>query len=324
MTAKAEYPGDPATARKVASPVRGGAMSVLADARRGHAGLFWFAVSMGLVAVGAVVGVLVDDRVLLGAAIWLKPLKFSLSFGLYALALAWILSLVGRGRRTGGVVGWIIVVGSAIEVAIVVVQVVRGTRSHFNDDTPFDTMLFSIMGATVALIWLATLALAVVVLSQRPADRAAAWSVRLGLLVALAGMAVGVIMSMQPGIGSHSVGVPDGGPGLPLFGWSTTGGDLRVGHFIGMHALQVLPLLAAALTAVPGLRHDGAVRLRLVLVSAGTYLGLVALLTWQALRGQPLLSPDPATLAALGVLLAAGAGSTALILAGHRAAGRPT
>jgi hypothetical protein len=254
----------------------------------------------------------------------LKPLKFSLSFGLYALALAWILSLVGRGRRTGRVVGWIIVVGSAIEVAIVVAQVVRGTRSHFNDDTPFDTMLFSIMGATVALIWLATLALAVVVLSQRPADRAAAWSARLGLLVALAGMAVGVIMSMQPGIGSHSVGVPDGGPGLPLFGWSTTGGDLRVGHFIGMHALQVLPLLAAALTAVPGLRRDGAARLRLVLVSASTYLGLVALLTWQALRGQPLLSPDPATLAALGVLLAAAAGATALILARHRAVGRPT
>jgi hypothetical protein len=272
-------------------------MRVLADARRGHAGLFWFAVSMGLVAVSAVVGVVVDGRVLLGAAIWLKPLKFALSFGLYALALAWILSLVERGRRTGRVVGWVIVIGSAIEVAIVVVQVVRGTRSHFNDDTPFDTMLFSIMGATVALIWLATLA--------------------------LAGMAIGVIMSMQPGIGAHSVGVRDGGPGLPLFGWSTTGGDLRVGHFIGMHALQLLPLLAAALTAVPGLRHDGAVRLRLVVVSAGAYLGLLVLLTWQALRGQPLLSPDLATLAALGVLVAAGAGSTALILVGYRAAGRP-
>jgi hypothetical protein len=299
-------------------------MRVLADARRGHAGLFWFAVSMGLVAVGAVIGVVVDGRVLLGAAIWLKPLKFALSFGLYALALAWILSLVERGRRTGRVVGWVIVIGSAIEVAIVVVQVVRGTRSHFNDDTPFDTMLFSIMGATVALIWLATLALAVVVLSQRPADRAAAWSVRLGLLVALAGMAIGMIMSMQPGIGAHSVGVRDGGPGLPLFGWSTTGGDLRVGHFIGMHALQLLPLLAAALTAVPGLRNDGAVRLRLVVVSAGAYLGLLVLLTWQALRGQPLLSPDLATLAALGVLVAAGAGSTVLILVGYRAAGRPT
>src|SRR5215210_8702552 len=81
---------------------------------------------------------------------------------------------------------------------------------------------------------------------------------------------------------SSDLGVPDGGPGLPLVGWSTTGGDLRVGHFVGIHALQVLPLLGAVLAAVPGRVLPGPARLRLVQVAAAAYLGLVGLLTWQA------------------------------------------
>jgi hypothetical protein len=304
----------PARVAGPAHPVRSGASSVLAGARRGHAGLFWLSAALLALAAVCAVGVVVDGRVVLGAPVWLKPLKFALSFALYSLALAWMLSLVDTRRRTGAVLGWVVAIGSVAELAIITGQAARGVRSHFNEDTPVDGMLFSIMGLTVAVIWLATAALALAVLRHPALDRPIAASIRLGLLVALLGMLVGVVMSVN---GAHAVGVADGGVGLPLSGWSTTGGDLRVGHFVGMHALQVLPLLAAVLTAVaaraPRTLPELA-RLRLVRLAAAGYLGLLLLLVWQALRGQPLTAPDAATLAALGALLAAMAAGTAVIL----------
>src|SRR6185436_3756146 len=94
------------------------------------------------------------------------------------------------------------------------------------------------------VVWFATLAIALRFLREPGRDRAMALAIRLGLLVSLIGMAVGFVLAAN---GGPSVGVPDGGPGLFFVGWSTTGGDLRISHFVGLHALQVLPLLAELL-----------------------------------------------------------------------------
>jgi hypothetical protein len=287
--------------------------TLVADARRGHRGLFWFAVAMAvLVPVLAVLAV-VDDRVLLGAPVWLKPLKFAVSFFAYSGTLAWMLGNLREGalRRTG----WTIVAASAVEMAIITGQAALGHRSHFNLDGGVGTALFNVMGASIVVLWFATLAVALRFLREPGRDRAAGTAVRLGLVVALIGLLEGFVMIAVNG---HAVGVPDGGPGLPLVGWSTTGGDLRIAHFVGMHALQGLPLLAAAL-ALTG-RWDENTRVRLVRVAATAWTGLIALLTWQALRAQPLLAPDTATLAALAVLALGTAAALAGVLVGaHRA-----
>ena len=272
--------------------------TVLLDARRGHPGLFWFAVSMvGLTIVLAGLAV-VDQRILLGAPLWFKPLKFAISFAAYGGALAWMLGQlrVPALRRTG----WVIVVASAVEMAIITGQAARGVRSHYNDDDLIGELLFTAMGVTIAVLYLATVAIALRFLREPGRDRAAGLAIRLGLVASLVGMAVGVIMIA---LEAHAVGVPDGGPGLPLVGWSTTGGDLRIGHFVGMHALQLLPLLAAGLAAGAGGRLDENGWAGVVVAVAAGYLGLVLLVTWQALRGQPLLAPDAATLAALAVVV---------------------
>lgn len=270
-------------------------------------------------AILAAVGLFVDDRVLVDAPIWSKPLKFSISFAAFTLTLSWMLSLLPRSRRVGWWAGTVVAVATVIEIVIISGQAMRGKRSHFNYATPFDEGLYNAMGATVILLWLATVAVAVLLIRARMADRVSAWAMRSGIVLALAGTAVGFLMDQPaPGqesgvsdvVGAHSRGVPDGGPSMPLTGWSTTGGDLRVPHFIGMHALQLLPLLALVLTALaPRFTRliDDRVRLRLVALASGVYATVFVLLLWQALRGQPLIHPDGVTLGVAGLILVAAA-----------------
>ncbi|GAA0936966.1 hypothetical protein [Pseudonocardia zijingensis] len=280
--------------------------TVLADARRGHPGLYAVAILMAALALVTLALAVVDQRELLGAPLWFKPLKFSLSITLYSAALAWMLSrLPGRVMQAAG---WIIAAGFVLEMVIIVGQAARGVRSHYNTDSAFDIALYSLMGAMITVVWLATLAIALRFLRERCDDRVTATAVHLGLVIGLAGMAVGFLLSANDG---HAVGVADGGPGLPLVGWSTTGGDLRVAHFVGMHALQLLPLLAAGLTALAPGRLDETARVRVVQVAGAAYAALTVLLTWQALRGQALLAPDALTLAALAALLLGTAGALA-------------
>lgn len=289
--------------------------------RSWHRPLVVCSAAMVILALVSAVGLVVDDRVLVGAPIWAKPFKFAVSFAAYCLTLAWMLTLSTRGRRVGRWAGNAVVLTSLGEMVLITVQVVRGRRSHFNSATPLDAALWDAMGQTVVVLWGASLVIAVLLLRTRIADRATALAVRGGLLIALAGAALGFLMG-QPSesqrasgnldtadiVGAHSVGVPDGGPAMPLTGWSTTGGDLRAPHFVGMHALQLLPLLLIVLVLLAprfAPLRDAGVRLRLVRVAVAGYAALVALITWQALRGQPLIHPDGATLAAAGVLLAA-------------------
>ncbi|MFC9396124.1 hypothetical protein ACFTWS_23605 [Streptomyces sp. NPDC057027] len=285
---------------------------------------------MAVLAVVSAVGIVVDDRILVGVPIWTKPFKFSVSFVAYGLSLAWMLSLLPRGRRAGWWAGTVLTVASVVEMVLITLQVVRGTRSHFNQATPFDTAVFQIMGGTVAVLWLCALVIAVLLLRARILDRAMAWAVRLSSLIALAGAAVGFLM-VRPTpeqlatdnptvVGAHSVGVPDGGPSMPVTGWASNGGDLRIPHFFGMHALQLLPLLLIALTALaarfPGLVRlaDERVRLRLTLTASAAYAATFVLLTWQALRGQALLAPDGATLAGAAAIVLVGGAAAALSL----------
>lgn len=287
--------------------------------------------AMAVLALVAAAGIVVDPRQLTGAPIWLKPFKFAVSFVIYGLSLAWMLSLLPRRSRAAQWAASVIVVVTVIEMAVIVGQVVRGQTSHYNETTPLNAALFQAMGISILVLWLAHLIIAVVLIRQPLADRAAAYGVRLGLGLALIGMLAAVPMvlpSAAPGTlgisGAHSVAVPDGSPGMPVTGWSLGGGDLRIGHFVGLHGLQVLPLLAlllavlAALSPRAAARLDERTRVRLLMVAAGGYAVLTLLLTWQALRGQPLLRPDSITLVAFGALLAGTAGAMAVVLASRR------
>lgn len=266
-------------------------------------------------------GLLFDDRILNGDPIWLKPFKFSISIGIYAATWAWMLSLQQRPRRWVWWSSSAIAALAGVEMVIIIGQVFRGRASHFNATSALDTTLFAIMGVAITSLWVLNLVQGVVLLRERLTERPLALAIKFGVAIGVVGIGIAFLMTgptpeqlqaMQndlpvEAIGAHSVGVPDGGPGMPITGWSTTGGDLRIPHFVGIHAMQALPLLALGLAALsrsyPRLGAS-AVRSRLVLTGAATYAGLFALVTWQALRGQPLIAPDGWTLLAAGALAA--------------------
>ncbi|GIJ80440.1 hypothetical protein SAMN05443287_10447 [Micromonospora phaseoli] len=290
-----------------------------------HRPLLVFVSAMAVLAVVSAVGIVADQRVLTGVPIWLKPFKFSVSFVLYGLTLAWLLTLLRRRSRIAEWAATVVVAMGTVEMAIIVGQVLRGTASHYNETSPLNATLWLLMGAAIMVLFAAHLVIGIVVLRQPIADRAARYAVSLGIGLALLGMLVAIPMTLPgqaPAVegiaGAHSVGVSDGGPGLPLVGWSTTGGDLRIGHFVGLHALQVLPILALLLSRFSGGRLDERTRARLLVVAGAAYGAFTLLLTWQALRGQPLLRPDALTLAATAALVAATATATLTVLRRHR------
>jgi hypothetical protein len=266
----------------------------------------------------AIAGLIIDPRMITGAPAWLKPAKFAASIGIYSFTLAWIFSLIPEWTRTRRIVGWTTAVAMVLEIAIIDLQAFRGTTSHFNISTVFDAVLFTTMGAVILIQTLSTTAVAVALWRHRFADAALGWALRLGMTITIIGALTGGLMTRPTTdqleaaragqrmtvAGAHTVDGPDGGPGLPGTGWSTEHGDLRVAHFVGLHALQVLPLVAFAL------RRRGtndAVGVRLTVTAAGSYAALFGILMLQALRGQPVLAPDAVTL----LLLAAWALGTA-------------
>jgi hypothetical protein len=285
--------------------------------------------AMLIMFLATIVGIFVDHRVITGAAAWLKPAKFAISVSVYSFTFVWLLSFVENRPRLVRVVGNVTVVSLIVEMIAIITQAARGTTSHFNQTTPLNTALWFTMGAFIVLAWTMNLVLATLLIVQRMPDRAFAWSLRLGLVISAIGMAVAFFMvRSRPEqvkaiadhglhiVGAHSVGVADGGPGLPILGWSTVGGDLRPAHFVGLHALQILPFLGWLLTRRRRFlaffsTND---RLALVWIVGVGYVGLVVLLTWQALRGQSVVHPDARTIAALSVLAAGVATSTLIVL----------
>jgi hypothetical protein len=286
----------------------------------GSRALTWTGLLMIGVLAATLVGLLLDPRVVTGAPAWLKPAKFAASIAIYSLTLAWVFSLIPAWVRTRRFVGRVTASVLILEMAIIAFQAARGTTSHFNVGTPFDTVLFGVMGLAIVMQTLTSVAVAVALWRHAFADRAFGWALRLGMTVTIVGAMTGGLMTRPTPqqleaaragermtiAGAHTVGARDCGPGLPGTGWSTTHGDVRVAHFLGLHALQVLPLAAVALRRR---KVSDALRVRLVLVAAGSYAALFFILLTQALRGQSVIAPDGLTL----ILLAAWVTSTLFI-----------
>ncbi|OUE31618.1 hypothetical protein BFL35_04025 [Clavibacter michiganensis] len=288
-----------------------------------HRPLMTVAALMVVVAAVCVVGRVVDDRIVAGAPVWDKPAKFALSILVYAVTWAWLIARLPRFRRQAHLVGTVVAVALVVEQAVIVGAAAAGTTSHFNVTSPLATTLWGVMAVSITVLYLCAFLTSIAVLRLRLPDPALTLGIRAGALIALVGIGLAYLMTSPTAAqladfhgvaGAHTVGAEDGGPGLPVLGWSNASGDLRIPHFVGMHALQALPiaalLLGLAARRIPALAPDR-VRVRLTAVAAVAYLAVVALVTVQVLAGQPITGPSPAVLAA-----GAGIVGTSLLAAG--------
>lgn len=195
-----------------------------------------------------------DDRVLRGANVWIKPMKFALSIAVMALTTAWFIGHLPEERRTSRMTSatvWLLIGAGSFELAYITLQAALGQGSHYNVGDAWHATMYTLMGIG-AVVLSATQPLLAWQLFRHPDPRRPAayrHAVLLGLVLSFVlGAGVGGLLgSLQP---------PSGGATLPLLGWALGGGDLRPAHFVGLHAEQVLPLVGYA-AARSGLRQAG-------------------------------------------------------------------
>jgi hypothetical protein len=236
-----------------------------------------------ILALVLVVVVPFDSRTILGIHPWIKPMKFSVSIAIYVWTLAWYLRYLSGRRRAVKLLSWGVAFTMVAEITLITLQSARGVPSHFNVTTPVDAVLFAVMGSMIGLNTLMLAWVTVLFFVDRPELPAAyLWGIRFGLLVFLLASFEGVWMVRH---GSHTVGGADGGAGLPFLNWSRQHGDLRVAHFVGMHALQVLPLAGYWISRSGS--PDGA-KIAYTIGMFLVYLGIMASLLCFAWLGRPL------------------------------------
>ena len=216
-----------------------------------------------------------DTRTLFNLNVWVKPMKFFISIGIFSWTMAWLLYYI---KSSGKVfrISLVIVLMMTVELIIINVQAYRGVPSHFNIQSVMDGILFQIMGIailvnTIMVFWGYRL---FAKYSQLP--NGYYWSIRLGMLIFIIASLEGYLMAANLG---HTIGADDGQEGYFFLNWAKEYGDLRVAHFLGLHALQVVPLFGW-FVAKDKPKWVFNFSLLYFLLSFGTF--------WQAIAGKPI------------------------------------
>jgi hypothetical protein len=222
-----------------------------------------------------------------GANPWIKPIKFSLSFSTFVTTISLFLLAL---RLPAWQLRWArrVIAGSvALEIFSLGAQAWRAAHvasPGFADSVLSQLTNSMVMVNTAMVAWMMALLCARRVRTE-VVDRPMLLALRSSIVIFLAGNAIGGYMLAR---GSHTVGAPDGGPGLPFLNWSTIAGDLRIAHFIALHAIQIVPLFAYVLSqmaAVPALKQR-----RLAVAALATMVSLAVGATFvQAALGRPVI-----------------------------------
>ncbi|XOV68535.1 MAG: hypothetical protein ACFHU9_05025 [Fluviicola sp.] len=252
-------------------------MDAIISLKSGNPTMFWFGVLNLLAVVVLVTFSVIKPTEFGGTNAWYKPIKFAASTAILCLSLALFTGYLPQGNDIT-IVNWALVITLAFEVIYITWKAAQGQASHFNTSTPFYATMYTLMAlaASAATIAVGFIGIKFFTSSFPHLPEAYLWAIRFGFILfvifSFEGFAMGGRMA-------HGVGGADGGKGIPFLNWSVTHGDLRIAHFIGMHALQVLPLLAWFLLK----------DLKWVIVAFILYAFVAVFVLVQALKGKALI-----------------------------------
>jgi hypothetical protein len=235
-------------------------MSITADARRGAfvrpvlAALwsFWtegrrveracYLIGAALIASGLfhLAVFAVDGGPWEGPVSWRKPTTFGLSFGLTLITIVWVASFLHLGDHLRTVLLSVFAVACIGETALITVQAWRHVPSHFNMETPLNTVISMSLAVGGGVLIVVLVTLTARAFGPNPGvPRSTRLALRAGFVTLLVALASGAIMIAR--------GVVLVRTGHQQAAYSA-GGFLKPVHGVTMHGILVLPGLGWLLT----------------------------------------------------------------------------
>jgi hypothetical protein len=258
-----------------------------------------------------IVGLIVDHRIITGEYAWIKPCKFSISLCIYGLTLLLLSPYLSRYHKVFKAVCILTFIGTVTELSVIILQVIRGTTSHFNTSSVLNHIIFWITVAGILPVTLGVVVIFLLLLRDKSLPPVFGYALRWSFFLCVAGSIPGIIMLLPDPVQNvitgykqfegHTIGFTEGGPGLPWLGWSMVAGDLRPVHFLGIHSLQIFPLICyLAIKLFPNLSVE---QQKLLIWNAGSsYFAIMCLLVWQALSAEPIVAPSQRTITGFAII----------------------
>lgn len=187
-----------------------------------------------------------DDRLHNGINIWIKPFKFEVALVMYVATLAvfarWI-PIFTRQKLWFKIFNIVVITSIVLEIMWIKGSAAAGIASHFNVASPLMATAYSIAG--LAAVILTSGALVYGFLIWRNKNTALSKPMHFAIWFGSISMAITTTiaasyMAAQTGhlVGGNLLDVE----AMPIMGWATDGGDLRVAHFFASHIIHILPL----------------------------------------------------------------------------------
>ena len=251
--------------------------------------LFWYGLICLVFSAVCIVLTRYSNTQVYNVNAWYKPFKFAFSTFLFVWAMAWYCYYLPNFNIK--VFNWSVIILLGFEIFYIALQAGKGQLSHYNVSSPVYSALYSMMALAASIVTLYTAYVGILFFTNSFPElpNYYLWAIRLGIIIFVIFSFEGFAMGSRL---NHSVGALNDNSNWFILGWSKTVGDLRVSHFIGMHALQVLPVLSYYVFK----------NTKLTIVLSFIYLVLAVLTLIQALQGRPLIRQRNDAIASSGGL----------------------